>query len=585
MQAVIKDNKFIYLRQMTQGVEDCVVQWFSVRDPKYYNRRGLSINNYEWDGWYRRYHTKYQRLALPFLNELKKCCEKNNLPLEISDERNAPTYPAPKQEEITNTFIDGIILEDYQVRALQAACNDEIGVIVGSTGSGKTECICGLVKMFRCPTLIITEQIIVLNQIVEKLKIRNVVHRDDIGLFCSGHLPDGNLVVVGSIQSVSTPSEPEKKEIKLSGKSILKQVCEWTKKERERRTEGLEPYSDDNQYLLKVLPKHLAEQLIDDDQNINDFDDVYVNNIVDYANNLEFERRKKWFITRKSRSKIVQDFIRKCDLCIIDEADTAVSQQFARLFKFYFNGRRRYGLTGTPYDVKKPVQGLLLKEHLGSVISEVRRAEVEEAGRIIPIKFYMIVVGDEANKTDARTYDIAMKEEIVENVSFHKLVAKIVKQYENDGTLILVDTSPIEPLGYALEQIIPNAKFIFGKTSKKKRIELIQKFESRELKVLIGSKILKRGFDLKGGCENLIIVGSGGLWSDFNQKVGRAVRLNSTGRARVFAFLYLNNKYLYKHSREHLKAVVDMGYESRVITNGVTIDGRQFIKSRFKIPK
>ena len=35
---------------------------------------------------------------------------------------------------------------------------------------------------------------------------------------------------------------------------------------------------------------------------------------------------------------------------------------------------------------------------------------------------------------------------------------------------------------------------------------------------MIGSHILKRGLDLEGGVENLIIIGGGGKWSEYNQK-------------------------------------------------------------------
>jgi superfamily II DNA or RNA helicase len=162
-------------------------------------------------------------------------------------------------------------------------------------------------------------------------------------------------------------------------------------------------------------------------------------------------------------------------------------------------------------------------------------------------------------------------------------VANIPRAFPNDGTLILVDTSVA--LGVILESIIPDSKFIFGSTSKPKRRKVISQFESRELKCLIGSKILKRGLDLKGGCENLVIIGGGAKWSEFDQKVGRAVRLNERGWSRVFSFMFFNNKYLYKHSKENLKAAIDMGYPTKVIVNDRELDGANFIRSQFRIPK
>jgi superfamily II DNA or RNA helicase len=127
--------------------------------------------------------------------------------------------------------------------------------------------------------------------------------------------------------------------------------------------------------------------------------------------------------------------------------------------------------------------------------------------------------------------------------------------------------------------------FIYGKTPKTTRRKYLKLFEERKLQCLIGGKILKRGLDIKGGVDNLIICGGGRLWSDYEQKIGRALRVNEKGWARVFGFLFLNNYYLYRHGRSQLKAVVDMKYPTSVIFNDVTVDGEQFVRSRFRKPK
>jgi superfamily II DNA or RNA helicase len=566
MLAKIIDNYFIYLGQVTHDVEQCLTDHFSVRDPRSYRMR-----EGPWDGWYRRYNVKHQRLALPFLNELKICCEANDIPLEIVDERDAPTFPAPQSEQITENLITGIKLEQYQVRCLQACCHDEIGVVSAKTGAGKGEMICGLVKMFRCPTLVITEQIVVLEQLVERLYLRDVVHNNDIGMFCHGHMPDGNLVIVGSIQSINSPSKPDIELVKVSPKQAIAQAYEWAKTKHEN--------------LNMIFQEELVQALHAQPNGVVNLTGKYLQILITLCEKLEWERIKRAYLTRFEHAKKIQAEAIKCDLLLVDEADLCTSTNYSKLFRKYFNGRRRYGFTGTPTDPKKPVQNLFLKENLGNIIVEVRKDEVEGCNRIIPVKIVFIAVGEDGDKEDCRTYDIAIREEMVENTTFHALIANIVASFPNDGTLILVDTSPIEPLGRAIEELIPNSKFIYGGTPKTERRKYIQSFEKREFTCLIGSKILKRGLDLEGGVDNLIIIGGGSKWSEFEQKVGRAVRLNKRGWARVFDFFFLNNKYLYKHSREILKAAVNMGYETRVVVSGAEIDGKKFIKSRFHIPK
>lgn len=563
MLARITDNHWIYLDQVTQGTEECIVNHFSVRDPRAYFLESA------WDGWYRRYFVSKQKLSLPFLRELILCCEKHKIPLEIQDLRGAPKYPAPQEEQITENFLDGIKLEPYQVNSLRTCCREEIGLINAVTGAGKTEIACGLVKMFRCPTIIVTEQIVVLEQIVERLTLRGVVHNNDIGLFCYGNTPDNNLVIVGSIQSLSSPSRPKKESIRISMKQLMRVVTELATKRDER--------------IYHIFPRDLANALCDNPDGAMQLKGKYLQLLYDYCFDQEWKRRLQWYKTRLEKASQVQALVKKCDLLLVDEADLSTSAMYRPLFTRWFNGRRRYGFSGTPFDSAKPVQNLLLKENLGVVICEASREEVQARGRIIPIKFFMLAIGENGDRHDSRTYDVALKEELVENQEFHETIAGIVNSFPKDGTLILVDTSPIEPLGLALEQLIPNSKFIFGNTPKKERREYIELFENRKLCCLIGSKILKRGLDLKGGVENLILVGGGAKWSDFNQKIGRAVRVNQRGWARVFGFFFLNNKYLYKHSRENLKALVSLGYKATVIVGGQEIDGEKFIRSKFRV--
>lgn len=565
MLAIIRDNHYLYIDQVTPEIEGSIIKWFSARDPKaFYIDSGGG-----WDGWYRRYNVKQQRLTLPFLSELIECCKHHKIPLDIQDERPAPAFPAPQSEQITETLLENFTLDQYQVDALRAACSNEIGIYDVPTGGGKTELMCGLVKMFRCPAVVIAEKIVVLEEIIERLHMRNVVHNNDIGLFCHGNMPDGNLVIIGSIQSLSSPSVPEKNDIRVTTKQALKSVSQWARKHDE--------------VLYEIFPNSLVDLLHENPNGANFITGKYLQLLVDYCRDNEWQRVKKAFNTRLFNSKQIQEMIGKCDLLMVDEADLATTQQYQRLFKKYFKGRRRYGFSGTPFDSKKPIKNLILREHLGGIIYTVSRKAVQAEGRIIPVKAFMIAVGEDGDRHDKRAYDIAMKEEIVESESLHALIASLVKTFNNEGTLILIDTSPLVELGYAIEGRIPGSKFIFGETPKQERRKYIELFEKREITCLIGSTILKRGLNLDGGVENLIIIGGGAKHSELIQMVGRAVRVNERGWARVFGFFFLNNKYLYKHSREHLKALVNLEYPTKVVIGGTEVDGKDFIKSKFRL--
>jgi superfamily II DNA or RNA helicase len=525
MRAVLRDNRQIHFENITQVEEDLVAAHFSLKIENH-NKFIDPTQRGPWDGVYRRYNAKAQTLARPYLGDLAQMCNAQGLALDIVDTRPPWKYQPDDPEAITPDYLAGITLCDYQIRAIKAALRAEVGIIKSPTGSGKTEIIAALCKAIRCPTIIFADQLIIIDQIKERLELRDVLDEGGAGLFYAGKTPAGQLVVIGSIASLQTPT-------KIPAEPIRQE------------------FALESDY-LKAKKKH--------------------------------EASLKGYRSRMKRSRQFQDLAKLAEMIIVDECDLAASNQYRQLFRYYCNARRRYGLSGTPFDDAKPLNNLYVREHLGSVIVEIERAEVQAAGRIIPITYYMLAFGLSTERTDASMFDLAYMEYVAENPEFHKLVKMICDTYPNDGVFILVDR---DVLGKALEEYIPGSKFIHGKTSPKKRTEVLEAFERRELKILIGGKILERGLDLDGGCETMIITTGGKIAGKLNQKIGRAVRRNKLGRGRVYDFYFMKNKHLYKHSQGRLKIVVNqLGYQTWVIfQDGQVLDGAKFIKSRFHLPK
>ena len=562
MIAKIVDNHWIYLIQMPVEVEKSISDHFSVRDP-----RAHYIDSEFWDGWYRKYDAKNRRLSIAFLDELKTYMTRIDVPLEIFDER--PPIERKTEDQVTKDMLAGVTLEDYQIGAIKSTCNNEIGNIMAPTGAGKTEIICGIVKLHDCPSVIITEQTVVLNQIVDRLQIRKVSEKVD--KFCHGHLPTGRKIMVGSIQSIFVPTKPNKVKITLNRNQVFSRLLKMI----ERKDENL----------TKILPPVLVDAMMRNPEGVLKLKGTYYALVFNYLRDLEYDKRKKWHATRYDNADIIKEALSTSDMICVDEADLASTTQYSKLFRTVFNGRRRFGFSGTFDDPGRPIQNLFIKENLGSVIYKVPRQEVQERGRIIPVRPIFIIVGKDGDKNDRRAYDIAMREEIIENEVLHNKIKTVVDSFPKDKTLILLDTSPIGELGMALMEKIPGSRFLWNKSSRPERDECLKMFEGGELGCLIGGKIFQRGLDLLGGVDNLIIVGGGKQHSNINQMVGRAVRRNARGWARIFLFFFLNNKYLYSHSRENIKAIAGLGYNSKVWVGNKLIDGNKFIKSRFRIPK
>ena len=526
MIATILSNKIIQLSNITVWEEEVLDKRFSASRPsaRYIDVSGGSA----WDGIYHKYNSSSKTLARPFLGELRALCKAKDLVLVVQDKRPKPKYMPIDQSLIDEDFLPGIKLKSFQIDAIKTIYTTEVGTFGINMGGGKTEITAAICKALLCPTVIIAEQIQVIEQLKQRLRLRDVCQEP--GLFYAGKMPAGELIIIGSIQSLVKP-----------------------KQRPERPLEG--NFKDSKSGTAVKKFEHALRN---------------------------YEIKLKAFRSRTRKAETLHKLIGTCEMLIADECDLCTSTTWKNLFRHWFKGRRRYGMTGTPTDPDKPVENLVLQEHLGSVIYAQERKEVEKTGLIVPILYYALAFGENGHKDDASAFDIAVNEMMVHNETFHHFIAALCKRFTDEGTLILVER---DDLGYALQKLIPDSEFIHGKTSRKRRPEILQAFESRKLKVLIGGKNMRRGLDLKGGCENLILATGGKLSSEFRQRIGRAARVNQKGSARIFDIFFLCNKYLYAHSRKRFKAAVAAGYTSKVIFRDCSVEGEKFIKSRFHRPK
>lgn len=519
------NNQWIYFDNLTTVEEDVLWDAFSVIRPGVYIDPSQRSGN--WDGIYRKYNRGQQRVARPFLSMLRGICQKHNLPLSVRDTRPSWPYHVIPPDQIGPDFLPGITLDDYQIQCLQRAVQCEVGVIDIPTGGGKGELIAGLCMAISCPTLVLADQQVVVKQLKDRLELRDVAEK--IGVFYAGKRPNGEAIVVGTIQSVTSPTKPpdipNKKSLETD-EAYAKRMALW-------------------------------------------------------------EKRFTAYKTRRANAKKLQKYVRRAEMLIVDECDLATSDPWKTLFRYYFTGRRRYGFSGTPFDPDKPVQGLVMQEHLGSVIFRETRAKLTSLNRIIPCEYYTLAYGLDGDITEGSAYDIAFTEHITDSSLYHQTIARLCRRCKRDpqdGTLILVDR---ERLGHNLVAAIAaqglSVKFIFGKTRPRQRDKILREFEQREIDVLIGGKIINRGLDLRGGCESLIIATAGKLQSGFIQKIGRAVRHNHRGISRVYGFFFRCNRYLYDHSKVHLKAMIQAGYPTKVVFPGGSVDGAELVKSRFHI--
>ena len=391
--------------------------------------------------------------------------------------------------------------------------------------SHNTEMMAAICKMNPgCNTVILSEQRVVIEQISERLQLRDV---KDVGLFYSGKSPDGQSIVIASVQSST----------KINKTNVEKPI----------------------QSSYKTV-------------------DAYVKALTKY------ESMMTGFKNRNIRAEELRDIIKQADMLLVDECDLAVSSMYRSILRIFFKGRKRYGFTGSVFDKDKKLQSMKMRSYLGPIIARASREEVLAAGRINDVRYTMIVfTGAPEEVHDSSMLNIAIDEKLTANIKYHKLLNGLCDFHVDEKTLILVES---KKLGAALEEYIPNSVFICGDTSSKARNAAVEKFRTGEIKILIGGKILKRGFDLKGGFDNIILSTGGKLSSDFRQRLGRGYRRSARGYTRIYDFMFRVNKYLYSHSRERLKTIVKLGIKTVVIyPNGFKIDGADLVKRNFNVGK
>lgn len=482
------------------------------------------------------------RMNLQLLPDLIEYCDSAGKPYSIIDNRSPWPFPMVPIEEVNEDFLEGIKLYHYQVRAVLAAYHSDFGIIDAVTGAGKTEMMACMCKMNpECKITILSEQRIVIEQIRDRLKLRDI---SDVGMFYSGQTPKGQSIVIASVQSTTKVSKT--KTVKPTQDMFM-----------------IEQSSE----LGDLSPKEMV------------FDSAaYIDALVKY------ERILKGFKNRNARADLLRDIIRESDMLIVDEADLATSPMYRSIFRHFFKGRKRYGLTGSLNDPDKIIESRKLRAYLGPVLDVVHRHEVLEVGRINDVKYTSVVFTGAPNEIhDSSTLNIAVAEKLTQNPKFHKVIKTLCDFHKNEKTLILVES---QDLGYALEQSLPGSKFICGDTSKKMRKQAVHDFANGDLNILIGGKILKRGFDLVGGCDNLILATGGKLESDLRQKIGRGFRRSKRGYTQIYDFIFRVNKYLYNHSRARLKIMIKLGFNTLVIfPNGFKINGADLVKRSFNVGK
>jgi superfamily II DNA or RNA helicase len=282
---------------------------------------------------------------------------------------------------------------------------------------------------------------------------------------------------------------------------------------------------------------------------------------------------------------------------IVDEAHNASAQQYQDVL-MSMDAPFRYGFSATPF-TKDKLHNARVRAFIGDEKCDITAKELIDKGILAKPTIYMIPIkqatfakgsirdkikkdkkGKVVKKVEVDVDKLINPEisdvEILEfrwakaekfGLTFNYYRNQIITQLANSlNGQILVLVKFIEH-GEMLKALIPDAEFIFGKTTVKDRKHVMERFELGEKFVLIGSTILDEGIDIKS--VNKVILTSGGIsFVKVMQRIGRGMRIKKDAEGTVvkdsvdvFDFYDDTNPILLKHSRERIKIYRDAQYD------------------------
>jgi superfamily II DNA or RNA helicase len=242
---------------------------------------------------------------------------------------------------------------------------------------------------------------------------------------------------------------------------------------------------------------------------------------------------------------------------IIDEVHYASSKSYQRVLRLN-HWRRVYGFSATPVDPEKmDLNSAKIIANVGPVIYSANTDQLIEKKIIAKPKIFMIKVDKPYNLEDS-DYRTAELLGIVHNKQRNKLVKAIADMYSEDKVLIL--TKYVKQ-GEEIKKLIPEAPFIWNKTKLEKRIEIVDKFDNGDSNILIASRILDEGIDIKN-FKILIVASAGNKFTKTIQRLGRGLRVTEDKKeVKVFDFIDDTHNTLYKHSKNRIKIYKSFGYD------------------------
>lgn len=242
---------------------------------------------------------------------------------------------------------------------------------------------------------------------------------------------------------------------------------------------------------------------------------------------------------------------------IIDEVHNAGSKEFQKLLrkKHWF---RIYGFSATAVNPSKiDLKTAKIMSHVGSVIFKADPKDLINKNIIAKPTIYMIPM-NKPEDIEELDYRAAEKAGIIYNKHRNNVIRAITDVHANDKILIM---SKYIDQGREIQKLIPEAPFIWNEIKVKERQKVVDDFENDKHRIIIASRILDEGIDIKN-FNVLIIASAGATFTKTIQRLGRGLRVtDKKDSITVYDFQDNTQKNLINHSKKRIKDYKAFGYD------------------------
>lgn len=261
----------------------------------------------------------------------------------------------------------------------------------------------------------------------------------------------------------------------------------------------------------------------------------------------------------------------KFKVVIVDECDESTSKTFKKVLAHTFNAYVKIGLSGSVFTDKradKKIKYETIRGQFGDILYKIGNMELMEAGFSSKVEVH-IHRGNTKHKTKTKDYQWEYGAGIIRSKERNgKIFTVCYNAWNNFNVPILIMVKNHEHIEELLRifnfEGTGNRRLDWVHHERKDRDDVVERFRTGKIDILIGSLILKRGknFPLM---RTLINAGGGDSMENVLQILGRATRKHESKKVTYVHDFQDEGEYLKHHSKHRISTYktekLDIVYE------------------------